>query len=185
MKKLQAVAVSIWRETYRHDTLLEWSEIKPGTLHHCRTMTAARAAMAATLGVANDVVWLPIPGFPRYEANSKGSIRRAALPDGTPIFHALKPHQDRKTGHLKVSVYRDGKQHRRGVHQLVALAFHGEPPPGKPIACHKNGDAGDCQPGNLRWGSHQDNVDDMMRHRRIRIGGENQWKVTKVERRPE
>lgn len=129
-----------------------------------------------------DEEWKPIPGFPRYEASTKGRIRRAELPDGTRIFHALKPHQNRSSGHLKVSVYRDGQQYRRGVHQLVALAFHGEPPAGKPFACHKDGDAGNCKPENIYWGSRAENTADMIRHNRRSV--DSALTLTKVQARP-
>lgn len=86
MTVLQAVARAIWRETYRHDTLMEWDEIGRGTLHHKRTMAAARAAMTVSDGGEEGAIWLSIPGFPRYEASDRGHIRRSELPDGTPIF---------------------------------------------------------------------------------------------------
>ena len=46
----EALCLAIWRNTYRHDTLLEWSEIKPGTLHHQRVVAAAKDAYAAMQG---------------------------------------------------------------------------------------------------------------------------------------
>ena len=42
---LDDIATVIWRETYRHDTLLNWPEIKRGTMHWKRVMAAARAAL--------------------------------------------------------------------------------------------------------------------------------------------
>lgn len=188
MNVLQAVAKAIWHETYRHDTLMEWSEIGRGTLHHKRTMAAARAAMTANGGGEEGAIWLPIPGFPRYEASDRGQIRRSELPDGTPIFHTLKPYQSRATGHLMVSVYCEGKQFRRGVHRLVCRTFHGPAPEGKPLACHNNGDPGDCRSENLRWGSHRDNTADALKHkmhdRTRRARGENLRTFTKVTERP-
>lgn len=41
---------AIWNNTYKHDTLLEWHEIKPGTLHHQRVKAAAKAAYQVTNG---------------------------------------------------------------------------------------------------------------------------------------
>ena len=43
----EIVARAIWRETYRHDTLLDWHEIKAGTLHHDRVLKAASEAIKA------------------------------------------------------------------------------------------------------------------------------------------
>jgi len=42
------LAEIIWRETYRHDTLLSWSEIRPGTMHHKRVKAAALAALSSS-----------------------------------------------------------------------------------------------------------------------------------------
>lgn len=41
MVTLDEIARAIWRDTYRHDTLLEWNEIKRGTMHYKRVMAAA------------------------------------------------------------------------------------------------------------------------------------------------
>jgi hypothetical protein len=38
---------AIWNNTYKHDTLMEWQEIKPGSLHHQRVVAAAKAAYTA------------------------------------------------------------------------------------------------------------------------------------------
>lgn len=41
MVTLDEIAKIIWRDTYRHDTLLEWHEIKRNTMHWKRVMAAA------------------------------------------------------------------------------------------------------------------------------------------------
>lgn len=41
MVTLEEIAKVIWRETYRHDSLLEWHEIKRNTMHWKRVMAAA------------------------------------------------------------------------------------------------------------------------------------------------
>lgn len=46
----EALCRAIWHNTYRHDTLLEWHEVKPGTMHHQRVKAAAKAAYAAIQG---------------------------------------------------------------------------------------------------------------------------------------
>jgi hypothetical protein len=51
-----------------------------------------------------------------------------------------------------------------GVHQLVCLAWHGAPPPGKNHALHSNGDKSVNAPWNLYWGDHQDNMQDAVKH---------------------
>lgn len=61
-EKREAVARAIWRETYRHDTLMEWHEIKKGTMHHKRVLAAADAILAlppATSDIGADMVLVP------------------------------------------------------------------------------------------------------------------------------
>jgi len=41
MVSLDEIAKTIWRDTYRHDTLLEWHEIKRNSMHWKRVMAAA------------------------------------------------------------------------------------------------------------------------------------------------
>ncbi len=50
----EELCLAIWRNTYRHDTLLEWSEIKPGTMHHQRVVAAAKAAYQVATGNSAD-----------------------------------------------------------------------------------------------------------------------------------
>lgn len=111
--------------------------------------------------------WRSIPGTRNYEASSGGSIRlRGSRP--------LKATRTR-SGHQNVTVYRtDGAQWRAGVHNLVARAFLGPPPTDKPYACHRDGRAHRNTPDNLYWGSHADNVRDMVRHARERP---KTWKI--------
>lgn len=51
------VARVIWRETYRHDTLLEFHEIKKGTHHYERTMAAARSVIRHTGADNESWIW--------------------------------------------------------------------------------------------------------------------------------
>lgn len=43
---VERAAQAIWSKTYLHDTLLPWSEIKPGTMHHRRVIEAAADALS-------------------------------------------------------------------------------------------------------------------------------------------
>lgn len=167
--KLEAVAWAIWRETYRHDLPKEWAELRKGSLHYERVMAAAQAAIETIGGTNDGARWLPIPGYPDYEASSNGHIRRARRANGHPSYHLLRPTES-PWGHLKVSVYHGGKQLRTGVHRLVALTFIGPPPPDKPVACHNNGNPRDNRPENLRWDTYKENGRDAVRHRAERMG---------------
>ena len=54
MTDAATIARIIWRETYRHDTLMEWHEIKPGTMHHKRVLAAAKAVRALVADGGSD-----------------------------------------------------------------------------------------------------------------------------------
>ena len=109
------------------------------------------------LAAEEPLVWRQIPGYSRYEISNNGQVRRRA-----PII--LKQTR-RPSGHMAVTIYSDdGKQWRTGVHHLVARAFLGGPPEGKPYACHKNGIADENTRDNLYWGSATDNAADAVKH---------------------
>jgi hypothetical protein len=55
------------------------------------------------------------------------------------------------------------------VHRLVLEAFAGPCPEGREC-CHEDGDPANNSLGNLRWDSHQANMDDMLRHGTRRMG---------------
>lgn len=121
--------------------------------------------------------WKPVPGFPHLEASDSGLVRsidhvvqsknrhgwcsqrvKGRVLKGTPQHH----------GHLTVSVRApEGSKHKQmpmGVHVLVCRAFHGPPPEDKPMALHGDGNPANNVPGNLRWGTHTENMRDKLRH---------------------
>ena len=53
----------------------------------------------------------------------------------------------------------------RSVHSLVCEAFNGPRKPGE-VCRHLNDMKDDIRPGNLAWGTHQQNVDDAKRNGR-------------------
>lgn len=113
------------------------------------------------------VEWRRIKGFENYEVSERGDVRHGA--------RILKQYYNKRYWHAKVSIYdRKKKQYRADVHRLVALTFIGEPPPGKPFACHKNGRAWENHKENVYWGSHADNVADMIRHASLQ---EKRWEI--------
>lgn len=103
--------------------------------------------------------WLPVPHFPGYEASDDGRVR--SLRRGRPRL--LSVHVDRY-GYHRVNVQHDGANRVVGVHRLVCSAFHGAPPSDLPEARHLNGNPADNAPGNLRWGTHADNMRDRLAH---------------------
>lgn len=104
-------------------------------------------------------IWKPVSEFPdRYEISSYGRVRsRVQCKTG----RILKLQDG--GGYLKVCFCVDQKIYNRRINRLVCEAFHGPPPFKDADALHKNGDNLDNTPGNLYWGTHQQNMDDMKR----------------------
>ena len=105
--------------------------------------------------------WREIPDLPEafrgFEASTHGRIRDL---DGR-----IVPQWSGGTGknaYLKVWLGSRPNRIRRRVHLLIAAAFLG-PAIGRQVR-HRDGDKKHNEPSNLRYGSNQDNVDDMMQH---------------------
>ena len=97
--------------------------------------------------------WLPIPGWESlYEVSDQGRIR------GLRYGRVLKPRLD-AYGYLIFELHagRPAKPTTVKVHRIVAMAFHGPAPVGKPEVDHKNRDRTDNRSTNLRWSSVPDN----------------------------
>jgi hypothetical protein len=68
-------------------------------------------------------------------------------------------------GYKAVGLTLDGHAAVQRVHRLVCTAFHGPPPSlDKGWVLHRDGDPSNNRPENLRWGSAQENSDDLGRH---------------------
>ena len=104
--------------------------------------------------------WLPVPGFEGwYEVSSAGRVRSLH----TSALRVLSQTQDR-SGHMRVTLYRDGKAHPgKLVHQMVAGAFLGPRPDGF-VCRHLNGNPTDNRPENLAWGTYSQNELDSVQH---------------------
>ena len=111
--------------------------------------------------------WMPVPGMEfRYWASSLGRVWGPRGLKKTTLFTTRKG-----TWIQRRRVVNLGKSNVNYVHRLVALAFYGEPPEGKPQVCHNNGDSLDNRVENLRWGSNQDNQDDKVKHKKEKLNG--------------
>lgn len=113
----------------------------------------------------------PIPGWPDYFAGSDGTI----WSEKRSFRKQLRPQlQDGLTQtapkYFFVVLRKSGKSYRRKVSRLVCQTFLGDPPPGKTCVLHgKKGSQVDSV-DNLRWGSHQENMDDRERDGNQRKG---------------
>lgn len=114
--------------------------------------------------------WRPVRGYESlYEVSDQGQVRSLdrTVPDragkrirsltGRTLSAATKA-----SGHLAVALSKDGAPVTKHVHRLVAEAFVPGQKDGLEV-CHINGDPADNRAGNLRWGTRQSNVDDMIR----------------------
>jgi len=105
--------------------------------------------------------WLPVPGYEGlYLVSDLGRIR--SLPRNTTSGRIMKLITGTR-GYKYVTLTRDGRQRRRGVHQVVAAAFIGPCPDGQEIL-HGDGDPANNRPGNLRYGTHRENMLDKRDH---------------------
>lgn len=107
--------------------------------------------------------------LPDHWADNSGNIWSFL----TGRFVRLRPTSD-EDGYLRVFIYSNGSRQRRAVHRLVLLAFVGPCPPGLE-ACHKDGNPANNALTNLRWDTHQNNINDRSRLGRTargeRVGG--------------
>lgn len=107
--------------------------------------------------------WRPLPAAPdHYSISELGEVRRTGAGPGAMVGLVLSQSWS-PVGRYEFSVYVGGIQRRQKTHRQVALAFIGEPGPGEEVR-HMNGDAGDNRVANLQWGSHTENMRDMLRH---------------------
>lgn len=124
--------------------------------------------------------WKPVPGYEGlYEVSDHGRVKRCAKRvyarnrwgmcwrNHPPIIVA----QSETRGHRRVTLCKDGQPRMYFVHRLIAFAFLGAPPPGKPFACHKDGRHNNNVVDNIYWGSAADNSQDQIRHG-VQVRGE-------------
>lgn len=102
-------------------------------------------------------LWRPIPGFPAYEANASGQIRRAGKDRPLAPRRCGRSDQTGVQRYLAVCLSVDGQVTQETVHALVARAFLGPRPPGAVID-HRNADKHDNRPANLEYVSPGENM---------------------------
>jgi hypothetical protein len=108
--------------------------------------------------------WRQVEGWP-YEVSDHGRVRRSAGGrTGARKGKILSPGID-KHGYGYVHLSNNpAKKWYVKVSILVCTTFHGDPPPGKPHACHNDGVPLNNYASNLRWGSPKENAADRIRH---------------------
>lgn len=115
--------------------------------------------------------WRPIAGYEDlYEVSSLGRVRslgcwvkaRAGASSWWKPGRTLKAWQH-KTGHWNVLLVRGGERSTVLVHRLVLTAFAGPPSDGEECR-HIDGNPSNNTAANLRWGTHTENMADMVAH---------------------
>jgi len=113
-------------------------------------------------------VWRNVVGYEDiYWVSYEGQIKRVNT------GAVLKPGMDERSGHVHVSLCRDGKAATMPVHRIVALAWLGEEPVGKPYVCHRDGNPQNNHRDNLYWGTPEQNCADAKRHGTSNVGSRN------------
>ncbi|WHP18827.1 NUMOD4 motif-containing HNH endonuclease [Cellulomonas sp. ES6] len=114
--------------------------------------------------------WLPVLGYEGlYEVSDLGRVRSMPreVQNGRGVMVAggrlLKPTVSERRGSLIVSLSVHNRAESRLVHRLVLESFVGPRPDGME-ACHGDGDPGNNRLSNLRWDTHESNMDDQRRH---------------------
>lgn len=102
------------------------------------------------------IVWKDIPGFPDYQVNNIATVRRR---DGK----SIKPYLAKTSVGTYIAAWifdAHGAPKHKGFHQLVCLAFHGEPPKdGKRYEVnHIDGNKHNNLPSNLEWVTRSQNT---------------------------
>lgn len=114
--------------------------------------------------------WRAVPGYERtYAVSNLGRVYSAPRP--TTSGGILNGSVD-NYGYRRVALVQNGKQATRRVHVLVMAAFVGPRPDGLEIL-HSDGDKQNCRLENLSYGTHAENMRDMVRH-----GGTSQTRKT-------
>jgi hypothetical protein len=108
-----------------------------------------------------------IPEFPFYCAHPDGIVFSCRTRGGKfTNWTAMTPrwdHAGTPQARLGINLWKDGKKYPRALHRLILETFSGPCPTGLE-ACHNDGIAAHCGVGNLRWDTHQSNMDDRRRH---------------------
>jgi hypothetical protein len=115
-------------------------------------------------------VWKSVPSQPEISASSLGRVlvapHKITMPNGGTRWYRPEPtygyEEKTATGRPDVRKRRILRVSRLKktfkIARLVCEAFHGPPPPGKPVTIHIDEDPSNNRPENLRWGTQKENL---------------------------
>ena len=117
-------------------------------------------------------------GYPDYRVGTDGSVetrkeRRRGIGNaqgGWGVGKWKRIKEMKRGKYLAAVLSHGGKATPYSIHRLVLLAFVGDPPEGKPVACHNNGKHHDNRLENLRWDCQKGNLADRKAHGTERLG---------------
>lgn len=144
--------------------------------------TSARLLKTAAFGFEDlpGERWRAVPGYAgRYEVSDRGRVRSLVSKWGPLMAPDLLDPSPGHGGYVWIRLTDgEGGKVDRGAHALVLSAFVGPCPDGME-ACHRDGNPANNRLANLRWDTHQSNVDDTVRHGRV-PRGDAHWTRRKV-----
>ena len=122
--------------------------------------------------LTNGVLLKPIPISPNedYMAGSDGQIYSRTKYKGFGRkeyvdWYPLQGHSNGK-GYQNISMSHQNHKVTQNVHRLICMAFHGMPPFPSSQTRHLDGNPGNNLPGNLKWGTQEENWMDRKVHGR-------------------
>ena len=118
-------------------------------------------------------IWTPVPSEPGVLASSEGRVLlppsyapmhhggyRSYLPK--PRFGQVSKASKEAVHEFRIVMVKDNRkpsrQRPRKVHQLVCEAFHGPKPFDDAVVIHKDENAHNNRPENLKWGTQKENL---------------------------
>jgi hypothetical protein len=125
---------------------------------------------AAVKATHTPETWLPVVGYEgRYEVSDHGRVRSLArvVPGGRgglrPIPARVRVLMLDTHGYPFLQLWKENRHKNAKVHRLVLAAFVGPCPAGLEVR-HLNGKPTDNRLGNLAYGTHSENEQDLIRH---------------------
>ena len=104
--------------------------------------------------------WREIAGWPRHWVSNEGEVKgphspmRGSFTEKGYVYVTRSIRENRQQVATK----------KYKIHRLVALAFLGPAPEGKPEVAHGDGNPANNRLENLRWASSKENTADCVRH---------------------